>query len=122
MKDSLSRFAPESKEVVLDVDITDYDSIRMCGCKEADVCEKCWTLMSAAIVTTHAALTEDFGFKHILWVFSGRRGVHCWICDPSARRLSNEARTAFIEYLSIYMGSEKNKTMNLYYPLPPSLQ
>jgi DNA primase small subunit len=59
MHNTVSKFIPESKELVLDIDITDYDDVRLCGCKEADICPKCWPLMSAAIEVTHKALTGE---------------------------------------------------------------
>jgi DNA primase catalytic subunit len=37
---------------------------------------QCWVLMSAAVKVIHGILTRDFGFEHIMWIFSGRRGVH----------------------------------------------
>ncbi|RYY83544.1 hypothetical protein EON63_11005, partial [archaeon] len=31
----------------------------------------------------------------------GRRGVHCWVSDPIARTLPNDARAAVIDYLTV---------------------
>mmetsp|Transcript_56639 Transcript_56639/g.168565 ORF Transcript_56639/g.168565 Transcript_56639/m.168565 type:complete len:457 (+) Transcript_56639:58-1428(+) len=100
-------YKPLERELVFDIDMDDYDDIRTC-CTGAKLCTKCWTFMKAAIKTLKRALEQDFGFKNFVFVYSGRRGVHCWVCDKAARKLSNEHRSAVAEYLTL-VASGQNK-------------
>jgi DNA primase small subunit len=117
---------PEQRELVFDIDMTDYDDIRTC-CSGADICHLCWGFISAAATTLHSALTEQFGFKHILWVYSGRRGIHCWVSDKEAMELTDESRKALVGWLCVVTGGkESGKKVNVRggggsRNLPPSL-
>lgn len=89
-KNSISeqKFQPEKREFILDIDMTDYDDVRKCGCTGAQMCHVCWPLMEMALLVVEKSLGDDFGFRHILWVYSGRRELPlnlvinsvCYLC------------------------------------------
>lgn len=112
---------PVSKELVFDIDLTDYDDIRSC-CEKANICGKCWAFVTMAMKVVDTALREDFGFEHILWVYSGRRGAHAWVCDPRARNLPDDRRRAIAGYLDVLRGgTQSGKRVNVKRPLHPHL-
>ncbi|XP_060109427.1 DNA primase small subunit [Heteronotia binoei] len=118
----MGAFQAQEKELVFDIDMTDYDDVRQC-CRSAEICSKCWTLMTLAIRIIDRALVEDFGIKHRLWVYSGRRGVHCWVCDESVRKWSTTLRSAAVEYLSLVKGGEETiKKVILSDPIHPFIR
>lgn len=114
---------PVAKELVFDIDLTDYDEIRTC-CKETQICTKCWKFIQVATKILDAALKEDFGFKHLIWVFSGRRGAHCWVSDARARQLDETTRKSIVEYLDILGKQPKGnkKILNLRKPFHPHIE
>ncbi|CAD7954835.1 unnamed protein product [Amoebophrya sp. A120] len=104
-------FYPTERELIFDIDMDDYDEVRTC-CTGAKLCHKCWTFLKAAMILLRNILIEDFGFEHFMFVYSGRRGVHCWVSDESAMKLTNDQRSAIIEYINLF-NVQSNQIQNI---------
>ena len=60
-------------------------------------------LLFGAAHVLQTCLQEIFGFEHYLAVYSGRRGVHVWVLDERAWRLTTEARKAICAALACWV-------------------
>lgn len=127
---SVNDFKALERELVFDIDLDDYKDVRV-GASDPNAntlwTNGSWLYMSTAIKVLNKALRDDFGFQHILFVFSGRRGVHCWVCDSKARKLEDSERTAIAQYLTLIVGAESSgkdlrSIIPLSNPMHPSVE
>jgi DNA primase small subunit len=86
--------------------MNDYDDVRTC-CEGKKVCTKCWKLLIIAVEIIEKALSEDFGFEQLMFVFSGGRGLHIWVNDKRARELKDSVRKGLVDYLELVTGNVK---------------
>jgi len=89
------------RELIFDLDLTDYDDVRTCGKGKDHYCEVCWPLITNAALFIDETLREDFGYDDIIWVYSGRRGLHAWIRDEESFLLDEEVRESIADYVNL---------------------
>jgi len=100
-------FLHAQKELVFDMDITDF--YRFCECRGVKrLCPVCWFHIQGASLLLQYLLEEVMGYErtHCLWVFSGGKGLHCFVNEPRAMNLSDKERSQLHKRLSIVMGDD----------------
>lgn len=92
---------PIARELVFDIDLTDYP--RQC-CVEKKICAICYEKIKCAIKLLDYVLSKELGFRRYGFVFSGRRGLHCWVFEM--RELPGNVRNDIFKYFNTII--EKN--------------
>jgi len=84
------------REFVIDIDWTDYRG----SSTKITECDRAWPLIAVGLEVVGRVLREAFGFEHLLFVYSGRRGGHVWVCDERASLMTDQERSAVADFLS----------------------
>ena len=46
-----------------------------------------------------------------MYVFSGGRGMHIWVCDERARKMSDQVRKSSVDYLEVVTANDKANSL-----------
>ena len=97
---------PSRRVLSFDVDLTDLEFLDLKdadGQVSAEMCDKAYPVSAAAAYILRRVLHRAFGYTELLIVYSGRRGVHVHVFDEKAMTLSDEARTAVLDFVDCGM-------------------
>jgi DNA primase small subunit len=107
-KEKEEKIVRGKKELVFDMDITDF--YRFCACRDQKkLCHTCWVHMQGAHLILSHLLQHRFGYAeaNCLWVFSGGKGLHCFVNSRYALTLSDDERLRLYENLAIQAGDDE---------------
>ena len=99
-KSVLSGCVSVGRELVFDIDIQDKSIFGAVSKDDLPACDFAMRTLLLSANILRASVHELFGFKHFLFSYSGRRGIHLTVLDKRAFDLSAEARAAITACLS----------------------
>jgi DNA primase small subunit len=99
---TLHRHKTLRRHLVFDLDIEDDVYYRVCGCVGKKlVCSDCWVYARVGMLCLMYILKNEYGYKYIMPVYSGRRGVHVWVLDHEAASLLSTDREAIMDRIDV---------------------
>lgn len=95
------RLLEQYHELVFDIDLTDFQRFCPCGEKK-QACHQCWLHIEGVQLVLHHLLCHLLGIeeRYLLWVFSGKKGIHCLVNDPRLMQLNQQGRQRLIALFS----------------------
>ena len=97
---------PVLREFVVDIDIDDNTNSGI-DANDIESCDTAWPLVAFGMVCVEHILKQKFGFVNTLTVYSGRRGAHLTVYDARACALTDEERSALVDFMQPLKGGGK---------------